>query len=160
MTGRPDGPDDPESSPTGSGEEGAAVVEFLGVGVLLLVPLVYLVVTVGQIHAAGFAVEGAARDAARAVVTAESSATGAARARAATEVALADQGFVVDGADVLELECSANPCLTPGATVGVRVRVEVPLPLAPPALQDWVPLSIPVEAAHVAPVEEHVGTRP
>ncbi|WP_278236858.1 pilus assembly protein [Isoptericola sp. AK164] len=143
-----------------SGEEGAAVVEFLGVGVLLLVPLVYLVVTLGQLHAAGFAVEGAARDAARAVVTADSAAQGAVHARAATEVALADQGFAVDGADLLQLECSENPCLTPGATVGVRVRYEVPLPLAPAALQDWVPLSIPVEAAHVAPVEEHVAARP
>ncbi|WP_277212550.1 pilus assembly protein [Isoptericola croceus] len=142
------------------GESGAAVVEFLGVSVLLLVPLVYLVVTLSQVHAAAFAVEGAAREAARAVVTADSSAEGAARAAAATRIALGDQGFDVDGADLLTVECSADPCLTPGATIGVSVRYEVPLPLVPSGLRGWVPLAVPVEAAHVAPVERHVAVRP
>ncbi|GAA1972134.1 hypothetical protein GCM10009718_04960 [Isoptericola halotolerans] len=141
-------------------EEGAAVVEFLGVSVLLLVPLVYLVVTLSQVHAAAFAVEGAAREAARAMVTADSSAAGAARAAAATRIALGDQGFDVDGADLLTLECSADPCLTPGATIGVSVRYEVPLPLVPPGLRGWVPLGVPVESAHVASVEDHAAVRP
>ncbi|PFG42554.1 hypothetical protein ATJ88_1216 [Isoptericola jiangsuensis] len=136
------------------------MVEFLGVGVLLLVPLVYLVVVLAQVHAAAFAVEGAAREAARAVVTAESSAQGVARAQAATALALGDQGFDVDPADLLTVECSYQPCLTPGATVGVRVRYDVPLPLVPAALQGWVPVAVPVEAAHVADVEDHVEARP
>ncbi|GAA4717986.1 hypothetical protein GCM10023216_02760 [Isoptericola chiayiensis] len=127
---------------------------------LLMVPLVYLVVALAQVSAAAFAVEGAAREAARAIVNADSSGEGVERARAATRLALADQGFDVDAASVLDVECSHEPCLTPGATVGVRVSYEVPLPLAPPALQGWVPLAIPLEAAHVAPVEEHVAVRP
>lgn len=142
------------------GERGAAMIEFLGAGVLLLVPLVYLVVVLAQVHAAAFAVEGAAREASRAVVTAESSAQGVARAQAATELALADQGFEVGPAGLLTLECSHQPCLTPGATVGVRVRYDVPLPLVPAALQGWVPVAVPVEASHVAAVEEHVAVRP
>ncbi|WP_402376134.1 pilus assembly protein [Isoptericola rhizosphaerae] len=141
-------------------ESGAAVVEFLGVSVLLLVPLVYLVVALAQVHAAAFAVEGAAREASRAVVTADSSSEGTARAAAATRLALGDQGFDVDGAELLTVECSADPCLTPGATIGVSVRYEVPLPLVPAGLRGWVPLAVPVEAAHVAPVEEHVAVRP
>ena len=141
-------------------EAGAAVVEFLGVSVLLLVPLVYLVVTLSQVHAAAFAVEGAAREASRAMLTADSSSAGAARAAAATRIALGDQGFDVDGADLLTLECSADPCLTPGATVGVAVRYEVPLPLVPSGLRGWVPLVVPVESAHVAAVEDHVAVRP
>lgn len=150
----------PPGAPRLRTERGSAAIEFLGAGLLLLVPLVYLVVALAQVWAAAFAVEGAAREAARAVVTAESTAHGAQRARAATELALADQGFDVDAASLLELECSHDPCLTPGATVGVQVGYEVPLPLAPTALQGWLPLSIPVEAGHVAPVEDHVAVRP
>ncbi|NNH51170.1 pilus assembly protein [Promicromonospora citrea] len=135
------------------------MVEFLGVALILLVPLVYLVVTVGRVQAGAFAAEGAARDAVRAVVTADSSALGAARAGAAVGVALGDQGFARD-AGVLSLACSDTPCLTPGGTVGAVVRVEVPLPLVPEALRAWVPLSVPVEARRTAVVDEYAPTRP
>jgi hypothetical protein len=147
-----------------SGEEdpeaGSALLEFLAGAVLLLVPLVYLVVAVGQVHAAAFAVEGAAREAARAMVTGGTSADGAQRAAAATRLALADQGFDVDPGDVLTLECSHDPCLTPGATIGVEVRYEVPLPLVPAALQGWVPLAVPIESTHVAAVAGSAAVRP
>lgn len=143
-------------------DAGSALVELVGATVLLLVPLVYLVLTVGRVQAGAFAAEGAARDAARAVVTAESSAQGVARARTSVELALADQGFDdVDaaGGDVLTVECSHDPCLSPDATVGVRVRVEVPLPFVPAALRGWVPLAVPVEASHVAEVDRYAEVR-
>jgi hypothetical protein len=142
-------------------DTGSALVEFVGAAVLLLIPLVYLVVTVGRVQAGAFAVEVAARDAARAVVTAESSAEGLARARASVELALADQGF--DGTDAagdaLTLECSHDPCLSPDATVGVRVRLEVPLPFVPAGLRGWVPLTVPVEASHVTDVDRYAEVR-
>jgi hypothetical protein len=143
------------------GESGAALVEFLGTAVLLLVPLVYLVLTLAQVQAGTFAVQGAAREAGRAMVTADSSAEGLARAQAAAGIALADQGFDdASTADVLTLDCSADPCLTPGATVGVRARLEIALPFVPAALGDRVPLAVPVEAAHVATVDEYGQVRP
>ncbi|WP_418277518.1 pilus assembly protein [Isoptericola jiangsuensis] len=141
-------------------EEGSALLEFLAGSVLFLVPLVYLVVAVGQVQAAAFAVEGAARESARAVVTADSSDEGVERAAAATLLALEDQGFEADAEDVLDLACSHDPCLTPGATVGVTVRYEVPLPLVPAALQGWVPLAVPVESSHVAAVGDVAAVRP
>nr|WP_233275945.1 pilus assembly protein [Isoptericola variabilis] len=139
-------------------ERGAAMVEFLGATVILLLPLVYLVLTLAQVQAGTFAVEGAAREAARAVVTASSSAEGAARAQAAVGIALADQGF--DGGGSLRLECSHDPCLTPGGTVATEVRLAVPLPFVPEALRSWVPLEIPVEAAHVGSVDQYGQARP
>ncbi len=139
-------------------EAGAALVEFLGTAVLLLVPLVYLVLTVAQVQAGAFAVEGAAREAGRAMVTADSAETGAGRARAAAGIAFADQGFAAADGSV-SLECSADPCLTPGATVGVRTRLAVPLPFVPEALRGWVPLEIPVTATHVATVDEYGKAR-
>ncbi|MCA5893406.1 pilus assembly protein [Isoptericola sp. NEAU-Y5] len=142
-------------------EAGAALVEFLGTAVLLLVPLVYLVLTLAQVQAGAFAVEGAAREAGRAMVTADSSAQGAARAGVAAGIALADQGFDdVDPDGALSLRCSADPCLTPGAQVVVRAQLAVPLPFVPAGLRDWVPLEIPVEATHVATVDEYGQVRP
>jgi len=158
MTAAPPEPDSPGLEPTDP-EAGAALVEFLGTAVLLLVPLVYLVLTVAQLQAGAFAVEGAAREAGRAMVTADSSSDGARRAQAAAGIAFADQGFAVTDGSVA-LECSADPCLTPGATVGVRTRLTVPLPFVPAALREWVPLEIPVTATHVSTVDEYGQARP
>jgi hypothetical protein len=46
-------------------DEGAAIVEFIALSLLLLVPLTYLVVTLSRIQAGAFAAEGAAHEAAR-----------------------------------------------------------------------------------------------
>ncbi|MCP2262951.1 pilus assembly protein [Promicromonospora thailandica] len=140
-------------------ERGSAMVEFLGATLILLVPLVYLVVTLGRVQAGAFAAEGAAREAVRAMVSAESSATGAARADLAVGIALADQGFAREDG-TLTLECSAAPCLKPGGTVGAVVRVEVSLPLVPEALERWLPLAVPVEASRTAPLDAYVEPRP
>lgn len=142
-----------------AGQQGSAMVEFLGVALILLIPLVYLVVTLGRVQAGAFAAEGAATGAVRALVTAESAAVGATRADAAVRLALTDQGFA-PGEGALTLECSASPCLTPGAAVGAVVRVEVPLPLLPDAVRGWVPLSVPVEAARTGTVDEYTAVRP
>ncbi|WP_275002696.1 pilus assembly protein [Promicromonospora iranensis] len=143
----------------GERERGSAMVEFLGAALLLLIPLVCLVVTLGRVQAGAFAAEGAARDAVRAMVTAESSTVGAARAETAVGIALADQGFA-RGAGTLTLECSVSPCLTPDGAVGAVVRVEVPLPLLPDAVRGWVPLSVPVEATRTGTVDRYTESRP
>ncbi|GAB7193282.1 hypothetical protein NUM3379_39910 [Kineococcus sp. NUM-3379] len=134
-------------------EEGSAPVEFLAVGVLLLVPLLYLVLCLGRVQAATFAAEGGAREAARIVAATVDG--GAAEARAAAAVALAarDQGFDVDGARVLRLECAAEPCGAPGALVAARVRLDVDLPLVPAWLGARVPARVPVEVVRVAAVD-------
>lgn len=140
-------------------ERGSAVVEFLGVALVLLLPVMYLVLTVGRLQAATFAVEGASREAARAFVTAPSADDGARLAEAAVALALDDQGFRT-GADVLTISCSAEPCLEPGGEVAARVRFEVPLPLVPSFVRAAVPLAVPVEAQHVASVDEYAARRP
>jgi hypothetical protein len=144
---------------TPDGEAGAALVEFLGTAVLLLVPLIYLVLTLAQVQAGTFAVTGAVREAGRAVVTADDTATGLARAEAATGIALADQGFDDAAGRVLSVRCSADPCLIPGASVDLRARLEVSLPFVPAGLRDWVPLSIPVEARQVVTVDDYAVPR-
>jgi hypothetical protein len=151
----------PDGIPTGAGERGNAVVEFLGVALVLLLPLLYLVLTVGRVQAATFAVEGAAREAARAFVTAPSSAEARSRAGAAVMIALDDQGFQgTEPADALSLACSTSPCLEPGGEVAAYVRLDVPLPLVPAFVRGAVPLSVPVESRFVAAVDEYAARRP
>ena len=48
-------------------EEGTAALEFIAVGLLLLVPIVYLVITLGTIQGQSLGVEAGARHIARAV---------------------------------------------------------------------------------------------
>lgn len=137
----------------GGQDDGSAVLEFLGVALVLLVPTVYLVLVLGRLQAATFAVEGAAREAARTAVAAEDAQQAAARAAAATGVALRDQGFDDDPADALRLTCTSTPCLAPGSRVTARVEVVVPLPFVPTMVRDVVPLEVPVSAERVAPVD-------
>ncbi len=149
-----------------TGDEGSAVVEFLGVALVLLVPLVYLVLTLGRLQAAAFAVDGAAREAVRAVTSAASldSPTGAempagARAVAAVGIALADQGLDVDPAAALVLDC-AEGCTAPGSAVAATIQVQVELPLVPGFLRSAVPLRIPVSAHAAGHVERFAQERP
>ena len=65
------------------GEDGSAIVEFVVLGVLMMVPLVYLVMSVGRVQAGSYAVTTAAREAGRAFVTAEGGDDAAGRAHAA-----------------------------------------------------------------------------
>ncbi|WP_425954672.1 pilus assembly protein [Xylanimonas sp. McL0601] len=149
-------------TPPPSAERGSAVVEFIGTTVLLLIPLLYLVLTVGRLQAGAFAVDGGAREAARAVVTASSSDDGAARARVAVAIALEDQGFDPQPAlsgEAVQVACSKDPCLSPGGTVTATVRASVPLPFVPELLRSWVPLEVPVESRYRTTVDQFAEAR-
>lgn len=136
------------------GDRGSAVVEFVTIGVLMLVPVVYLVVAVSAVQAAAFATESAAREAARIVVTGPDEQRSAELVTAAVGWALRDQGIDADPAQAARIRCSAAPCLTPGADVTVTVSVEVPLPGLPAGVSRVVPLSVPVSASHTQVVGE------
>ncbi|WP_312181675.1 hypothetical protein [Arthrobacter sp.] len=103
------------------------MVEFVFLGVLLLVPLVYLIVAAGQVQGAAYAVVGAADQAAKVYAAAGSGGSPEAEARSAAELALADFGFEAAGMD-MDVTCSAA-CRTPGSTVTVTVAFDVPLPV-------------------------------
>lgn len=134
-------------------DTGSAVVEFVTLGVLLLIPLVYLVLTLGRIQAASFAVDGAARAAARAFTAAPDEATGRARALAAVRLGLRDQGFDVDPATAMRLVCASSPCLTPQARVDVRVTVDVVLPGVPSAVDRLAGTHVRVTCTRSATVD-------
>ena len=141
-----------------TGDDGSAVVEFITIGVLMLVPVVYLVVAVAGVQAAAFATESAAREAARIVVTTADESTSEDRVVAAVGWALRDQGIEADPARAATVVCAARPCLTPGADVTVTVSVEVPLPAVPAGVSEVVPLVVPVSATHTQVVGEFEGS--
>lgn len=128
-------------------DEGSVAVEVLVLGVLLLVPLVYLVLTIAALQGAAFAAEGAARQAARSIALAATDADGRQAADAAATIALADW-HVEPGAAAVQVLCTPTPddCVTARGTVEVRVRVAAALPLLPPVLSVDAPGSIPIEA--------------
>lgn len=131
------------------GEHGTALVEFTYLPLLLMVPLVYVLLSAFLVQRAAFGVTEAARQAGRAYARAESTDTGAARAAAATALALADQG--IDDAAPPEVSCPDGPCLSPGSTVRVTVSYTVPLPVLSALFGDRP--GIPVRATHVEVVD-------
>ena len=114
-----------------AGEVGSASLEFLTVGMILLVPLVYLVLAVASIQAAALGVEGAARQAARVAVL-QADGASAASVERTVRVVLADYGVDAGTASV-SVDCS-GPCDEPGTRITVRVGAAVALPLVPQAL--------------------------
>ena len=148
----------PRPGPPGAGgDEGSALVEFLALVVLLLIPILYLVLTLGRLQAASFAVEGAARDGARAASKGFDHPAAQARARTVTRFALRDQGFDPGDATVT-VTCDRRGCDTPETPVTVDVRSTVALPFIPAFVHGYT--SVPVSARHTMLVDRHARALP
>lgn len=113
-------------------DEGTASLEFIVVAVGILMPLAYIVVTVGAIHRAHAAAAHGVREAARILMQSDSVAAGGVAAREAVALAFADHGLTPP-ADALAVTCS-GACLSPGSQVRVEVRWAMPLPWMPDIL--------------------------
>lgn len=136
-------------------ERGSGLIEFVWLGLILLVPLVYVVVSVFAAQRGAFATTSAARAAGRAYVLAPTDAAGVAQAEAAARQAYADQGL--PGDDVtLEVSCDPMPghCHRGGSVVTVVVRSRVALPLLPSILGHGAP-GIALDASFVVPVGQY-----
>jgi len=127
-------------------ERGSAALEFILVGLLLLVPLIYLIVTLGLVQGQSLGAEAAARHIARAVSTATDA--GDARARADAVLAAVSEEYGLDDVD-LSIDCvpAGAACPRAGATLHVSVRTSVALPLVPPVLDLDRIAAIPIEAS-------------
>lgn len=138
---------------------GSASLEFLTTGLLLLVPTVYLVVALSALQGAALAVDGAARQATRVFVQAETRGEAEAAATRAVEITFADYGL--DGATTsVDISCRPVPsaCLTRQGFVTVSVQVTVPLPLMPPVLALDLPSGVPMGASATEQVSRFWGS--
>lgn len=125
-------------------DDGSAALEFLGVGVILLVPLIYLVLALGAIQGAVMATTSAAREAVRIVATDRD------RTRAVDAVTLAARDFGLDPDDVeTRLECDDGSCSHRDTLVIATVRTDVALPFVPAVFGLDRALVIPIESEAV-----------
>lgn len=140
-------------------ESGTALIEFVWLAILLIVPLLYIVLAAFETQRAAYAASAAARSAGRAFVTAPDQATGYARAEAAVRLAYRDQR--IDSVPGVRITCRPDPhsCLTPGSVVRAEIRSSVDLPLMPAALGSSTP-GIRVDSEHEAPYGTFREARP
>ncbi len=141
-------------------DAGSASLEFVTVGLLLLVPTVYLVLALSAIESASFGVEGAARQAARVFVQSASGSAAESAAGTAIGVTLAHYGLDAQDARVsVSWRPSPSNCLTRRGFVTVSITTTVPLPLLPPVLSLHLPAGIPVQSVATEQVSRFWGSR-
>lgn len=149
-------PETPRSTPPGprwADERGNAVVEFVVLAVVLLIPCLYLVLTLGAVQSAVFAADVLARDTARIHATEPDPDVAAQRSRQLAVDVLADYGIDADPDAVVTLRCSANPCATPGQDVQAEASIPVQIPGLGPMLGGAGPVR--VGASHLAQVDQY-----
>jgi hypothetical protein len=133
-------------------EYGKAIVEFVYLAVLLMVPLVYVLLAVFRVQGATYAVASASREAGRVFVTSPNGDLAARRAFVAASIVMADSGLELRPRD-LELRCSSPRCLTPGESVNVSIGYDVALPLVPSFLTRGGHASVHVSGRHLEVVD-------
>lgn len=128
-------------------DDGNAVLEYVYLSILLLVPLIYVLITVFLVQRAAFGTTEAARAAARAYERAGGAELGEQRARDAIAVALHDQG--VTEVPEIGFDCAGTPCAGPDGKVKVTVTAWVRLPVLGSVFGDARRGAIKVQASHV-----------
>ncbi len=133
-------------------ERGSGLVEVIWMGVLLLLPLLWIVLSVFEVQRGSFGVSGGARAAARAYALAPNDVAGEQRAVAVARQALADQGLT-DVPVRVSVTCTPYPrnCHSGTSVITVRVESSVELPLLPDVLGGGAP-TFALSAEHTVPI--------
>jgi Flp pilus assembly protein TadG len=133
-------------------EQGSALVELSWLGILLVLPMLWIVMSVFEVQRGAFGVAAAARAAARAYALAPDDPSGLVRAREAARVALDDQGVHGVTPDV-RVTCTPYPgdCHQGTSVITVAVHSRVVLPLMPSALGGNRP-SFALDATQTVPI--------
>lgn len=128
-------------------QEGSAALEFILVGLILLVPIVYLIVALGEIQSHALGVETGARQLARTIATSGDAATADARGERVM-AAIAEEYGIDRDTMTIDIACArgAVACPEAGATLLVTVSASVALPLVPAVLGLDALARVPVEA--------------
>jgi len=145
------------SGSAGRADEGSALVEFVWLAIVLMVPLVYVVLTASAVQRTAFGLTSAARDAARAYATAGSDPTGERRAERAAQIAMHDQGVTWTASGRI-VTCGACD-YAPGSRFTVTLHARVKLPVVP----SWMcghlcAAGVRVSAHHSEQISCYAGT--
>lgn len=137
---------------------GSASLEFVVVGCVLIVPLLYLVIALGAAQSHALGVQSAASSLARAIALAPTQQVADARSHAVLGTTFAE--FDIDANDarvVARCVPESIPCPSAGALIVVEVTATVALPYAPPILGLDRAARIPVHATAVHEVPAYGG---
>ena len=104
------------------GEEGVALVEGIVLIVVLLVPVIWLVGAISQVHRAALATTAAAKEAAVSAARSGSAVTGVRAAHASAARSFSDQGL---SASPMRMELSGVSGFARGTEISVRVAYPV-----------------------------------
>lgn len=141
-------------------EAGSALVEFTWLAIILLVPLIWIVMSVFEVQRGAFATSAAARAAGRAYALAPDDATGEVRARAVVEQVLGDQGTRGQQARVqISCEAPGGNCHVGTSVITVRVDSAVDLPFFPVILGRGS-ATFSLDASHIVPIGQYVESAP
>jgi hypothetical protein len=137
---------------------GSAIVEFVWLAVLVMLPLGYVMLTAVSIQRAAFGATAAVRDGARAYATAGSDAVGERRAEQAMSLAMHDQGLRWSAGNERVVACG-DCSYEPGSQFTVELKRRVALPFVPSWLCGRVCVAaITVTASHTEQLSCFGGT--
>jgi Flp pilus assembly protein TadG len=141
-------------------EQGSALIEFSWLAIILIVPLIWIVISVFEVQQGAFATSAAARAAGRAYALAPDDATGEARAVAVVRQVLADQGTPGQRATVsVRCEAPGDNCHVGTSVITVTVDSGVELPFFPAILGAGA-ASFSLDATHTVPIGQYVESAP
>lgn len=135
-------------------DDGNAIVEFVYLAIVLMVPLTYVLLTVFRVQAAAYAVSSAAREAGRVFATSESLEAAGPRAYTAASIVMRDSNLTLPSRD-LRISCSSSPCLIPGSQVDVVIDYEVTLPFLPRLFDGRAAATVGVSSRHLEVVDRY-----
>jgi Flp pilus assembly protein TadG len=136
-------------------ESGSAVIELVWVGILLLVPLLWIVLSVFEVQSGAYGVTSAARAAGRAYALAPNDAEGRAAAEAAARQALVDQGLPADAPLSVTVSCTPYPTSCHSGTSVITVRVDSSVDLLVPDVLGGGRPSFALDATHTVPIGQY-----
>ena len=137
-----------------SPDDGNAIVEFVYLAVLLMVPLVYVLLAVFRVQGAAYAVSSAAREAGRVYATSDGIDEAGLRALVAARLVMRDSNLTLPGRD-LRISCSREPCLAPGSRVNVVIEYDVSLPFLPRLFDGRTLAAVQVTSRHLEVVDRY-----
>lgn len=139
-------------------EAGTALVEFVWLAIVLLMPFLYLLIAVFDVQRASFGVSAASQSAAQSFIGAPDVQTAYARAQKTAELALADHELTEAQVAV---RCLPAPeaCLQPHSSVRVTITVRQSLPLTPTVLGDQL-APVTVDSSHTEPYGRYREDKP
>lgn len=145
-------------SPWEKNDDGTAALEFITIGLILLVPLAYLVLTLGAVQQTMLGAEAAARHTARVIAQAKN-ADAAARSGDSVLTSVVDE-YGMNAQNVgISVTCTpaGSVCPAAGATVIVRIETYVSLPFVPSIFGLDRATRIPLHAAAAQKVSRSWG---